>query len=153
MGCRRHLHIKTTAQTLGAGSLLLVNISNRSATGETLILVRLGLWNLLVNMPRPRIDTHAHIIPPFYREALQQAGHSNLDGMPGIPVRSAPLSASTVTIALQPSELEPLLVSLDVTSSRGEYVGTNGCDYLEMVGRGPPRSDAESKHHKIHPKY
>jgi len=37
--------------------------------------------------PRPieRIDTHAHFLPDFYREALIEAGHQNPDGMPAIP--------------------------------------------------------------------
>ena len=37
--------------------------------------------------PRPveRIDTHAHFLPDFYRDALIEAGHQNPDGMPAIP--------------------------------------------------------------------
>lgn len=36
------------------------------------------------SLPR-RIDVHAHFIPPFYHDALVQAGHSKPDGMPAIP--------------------------------------------------------------------
>jgi predicted TIM-barrel fold metal-dependent hydrolase len=32
-----------------------------------------------------RIDTHAHFLPKFYRDALVKAGHSKPDGMPAIP--------------------------------------------------------------------
>jgi hypothetical protein len=33
-----------------------------------------------------RIDTHAHFVPPFYREACEETGHGKPDGMPAIPV-------------------------------------------------------------------
>ncbi|KAF2753881.1 amidohydrolase 2 [Pseudovirgaria hyperparasitica] len=33
----------------------------------------------------PKIDTHSHYIPPGYREALEQNGHTHPDGMPGVP--------------------------------------------------------------------
>jgi 6-methylsalicylate decarboxylase len=33
----------------------------------------------------PRIDVHSHFLPPFYQDALIQAGHSKPDGMPAIP--------------------------------------------------------------------
>ncbi|KAJ4373749.1 hypothetical protein N0V86_007892 [Didymella sp. IMI 355093] len=33
----------------------------------------------------PRIDVHSHFLPPFYRSALANNGHSNPDGMPAIP--------------------------------------------------------------------
>lgn len=40
-------------------------------------------------MPLPsRIDVHSHFLPPFYREALANNGHSNPDGMPAIPTWS-----------------------------------------------------------------
>ena len=32
-----------------------------------------------------RIDTHAHFLPDFYRNALVEAGHSKPDGMPAVP--------------------------------------------------------------------
>ncbi|KAJ4377329.1 hypothetical protein N0V83_000154 [Neocucurbitaria cava] len=32
-----------------------------------------------------RIDVHSHFLPPFYRTALAENGHSHPDGMPGIP--------------------------------------------------------------------
>lgn len=35
-------------------------------------------------LPR-RIDVHSHFLPPFYRAALAEHGHSHPDGMPGIP--------------------------------------------------------------------
>lgn len=34
-----------------------------------------------------RVDTHAHILPDFYREAMINAGLKESDGMPAIPVR------------------------------------------------------------------
>jgi hypothetical protein len=33
-----------------------------------------------------RIDSHAHFLPPFYREACENTGHGKPDGMPTIPV-------------------------------------------------------------------
>lgn len=33
-----------------------------------------------------RIDTHAHLLPPFYRQACIEAGHEKPDGMPELPV-------------------------------------------------------------------
>ena len=33
----------------------------------------------------PRIDVHSHFLPPFYRTALAEHGHSHPDGMPAIP--------------------------------------------------------------------
>ncbi|KAK9896745.1 aminocarboxymuconate-semialdehyde decarboxylase [Cystobasidium minutum MCA 4210] len=36
------------------------------------------------NIP-PRIDMHSHFIPPAYKTALEQTGHSRPDGMPAIP--------------------------------------------------------------------
>lgn len=35
-------------------------------------------------LPR-RIDVHSHFLPPFYRTALSENGHSHPDGMPAIP--------------------------------------------------------------------
>jgi predicted TIM-barrel fold metal-dependent hydrolase len=35
-------------------------------------------------LPR-RIDVHSHFLPPFYRTALAENGHSKPDGMPAIP--------------------------------------------------------------------
>ncbi|KAH7079484.1 hypothetical protein FB567DRAFT_595481 [Paraphoma chrysanthemicola] len=35
-------------------------------------------------LPR-RIDVHSHFLPPFYRTALAQHGHTHPDGMPAIP--------------------------------------------------------------------
>ena len=32
-----------------------------------------------------RIDTHAHFLPDFYRQALVEEGHSKPDGMPAVP--------------------------------------------------------------------
>ena len=40
-------------------------------------------------MARSKIDVHAHFIPPSYRDALLANGHTNPDGMPGIPPWSA----------------------------------------------------------------
>ncbi|QDS72816.1 hypothetical protein FKW77_006741 [Venturia effusa] len=34
---------------------------------------------------RHRIDTHAHFLPDFYREALEANGHEKPDGMPAVP--------------------------------------------------------------------
>lgn len=33
-----------------------------------------------------RIDTHAHFLPPSYRQACSEAGHGKPDGMPALPV-------------------------------------------------------------------
>src|SRR5690242_6151431 len=39
-----------------------------------------------LTMPLPqRIDVHSHFLPPFYRTALADNGHSHPDGMPAIP--------------------------------------------------------------------
>jgi len=35
---------------------------------------------------RHKIDTHSHIVPDFYAEALTKTGHGKPDGMPGVPV-------------------------------------------------------------------
>ena len=35
----------------------------------------------------PRIDTQAHFLPPFYRDACRETGHGKPDGMPNRPVR------------------------------------------------------------------
>lgn len=40
--------------------------------------------NMSHPLPR-RIDVHSHFLPPFYRTALAENGHSNPDGMPAIP--------------------------------------------------------------------
>ena len=37
------------------------------------------------------IDTHAHFLPPFYREACEGTGHGKPDGMPALPVRTKKL--------------------------------------------------------------
>jgi predicted TIM-barrel fold metal-dependent hydrolase len=42
----------------------------------------------VANMSHPlprRIDVHSHFLPPFYRTALAENGHSHPDGMPAIP--------------------------------------------------------------------
>jgi len=36
---------------------------------------------------RHKIDTHSHILPPFYQDALKATGHRKPDGMPAVPVR------------------------------------------------------------------
>ena len=66
-----------------------------------------------------RIDTHAHFLPDFYREALTAAGHSQPDGMPAIPswsesahlsfmsdqgITKSYLSISTPGVHLQPGD-------------------------------------------------
>ena len=38
-------------------------------------------------MEQAKIDVHCHFIPDFYRQILEETGHENVDGMPGIPVR------------------------------------------------------------------
>lgn len=35
--------------------------------------------------PHERIDTHAHFIPSFYRDACEETGHGKPDGMPAVP--------------------------------------------------------------------
>ncbi|KAI4949445.1 hypothetical protein J4E91_005184 [Alternaria rosae] len=37
-----------------------------------------------------RIDVHSHFLPPFYRTALAENGHTHPDGMPAIPSWSLP---------------------------------------------------------------
>lgn len=37
----------------------------------------------------PKIDVHAHFVPPCWRQALIENGLEKADGMPGIPVRKA----------------------------------------------------------------
>ncbi|KAI4645749.1 hypothetical protein J4E93_005327 [Alternaria ventricosa] len=37
-----------------------------------------------------RIDVHSHFLPPFYRTALAENGHTHPDGMPAIPSWSPP---------------------------------------------------------------
>jgi hypothetical protein len=37
-------------------------------------------------MPHPRIDTHSHFLPGFYRDELEANGHARPDGMPVVPV-------------------------------------------------------------------
>lgn len=39
-------------------------------------------------MDSQRIDTHAHFLPPSYRQACFEAGHSKPDGMPALPVNT-----------------------------------------------------------------
>jgi hypothetical protein len=35
----------------------------------------------------PRIDVHAHFVPPDWRTLQEDTGHEHPDGMPAIPVR------------------------------------------------------------------
>jgi predicted TIM-barrel fold metal-dependent hydrolase len=39
----------------------------------------------MANSLPQRIDVHSHFLPPFYRTALAENGHTHLDGMPAIP--------------------------------------------------------------------
>jgi predicted TIM-barrel fold metal-dependent hydrolase len=40
----------------------------------------------MTSTPLPRrLDVHSHFLPPFYRTALAQNGHTHPDGMPAIP--------------------------------------------------------------------
>ena len=43
----------------------------------------------IIPMAHPKIDVHAHFIPPVYRDALLAQGHTQPDGMPRIPAWSA----------------------------------------------------------------
>jgi predicted TIM-barrel fold metal-dependent hydrolase len=40
--------------------------------------------NMANSLPQ-RIDVHSHFLPPFYRTALAENGHTHPDGMPAIP--------------------------------------------------------------------
>src|SRR5437763_6765488 len=41
---------------------------------------------LLSNMPpAQKIDVHSHFMPAKYRQACEENGHKNNDGMPGLP--------------------------------------------------------------------
>jgi predicted TIM-barrel fold metal-dependent hydrolase len=54
------------------------------------------------NMSNPlpsRIDVHSHFLPPFYRDALVQTGHSKPDGMPAIPPWSTDAHLKTMESA------------------------------------------------------
>ena len=35
-----------------------------------------------------RIDTHAHVVPPFWKEYCQETGYGQADGIAEIPVES-----------------------------------------------------------------
>jgi predicted TIM-barrel fold metal-dependent hydrolase len=52
----------------------------------TVLVLLLPTISLANNMTlHSRIDVHSHFLPPFYREALANNGHSHPDGMPAIP--------------------------------------------------------------------
>jgi len=59
-------------------TLLLVHITT-SASQE------IGTVNMTKHPLPQRIDVHSHFLPPFYRAALSEHGHSHPDGMPAIP--------------------------------------------------------------------
>jgi predicted TIM-barrel fold metal-dependent hydrolase len=46
-----------------------------------------------------RIDVHSHFLPPFYREALAQNGHTHPDGMPAIPEWSLEAHLDMMSVA------------------------------------------------------
>jgi len=46
-----------------------------------------------------RIDVHSHFLPPFYRTALSENGHSHPDGMPAIPEWSLERHLGMMSIA------------------------------------------------------
>ncbi|KAF1935538.1 amidohydrolase 2 [Clathrospora elynae] len=46
-----------------------------------------------------RIDVHSHFLPPFYRTALAEHGHSHPDGMPAIPEWSLDLHLDMMATA------------------------------------------------------
>ncbi|KAF2827005.1 amidohydrolase 2 [Ophiobolus disseminans] len=46
-----------------------------------------------------RIDVHSHFLPPFYRTALAQNGHTYPDGMPAIPAWSLPAHLEMMSTA------------------------------------------------------
>tara|TARA_R110002003_G_scaffold145_15_gene13463 strand:- start:2247 stop:3380 length:1134 start_codon:yes stop_codon:yes gene_type:complete len=54
--------------------------------------------NTLHPIPR-RIDVHSHFLPPFYRTALAQHGHSHPDGMPAIPSWSPSAHLEMMSVA------------------------------------------------------
>ncbi len=67
-------------------------------------------------MTQPRIDVHAHYLPDFYRQALNENGHSQPDGMPRIPEWSEAAALETMnTLGVQTA-----LLSI---SSPGVYFG------------------------------
>jgi predicted TIM-barrel fold metal-dependent hydrolase len=51
----------------------------------TLSITALADSNNMTNPLPRRIDVHSHFLPPFYRTALAEHGHSHPDGMPAIP--------------------------------------------------------------------
>jgi predicted TIM-barrel fold metal-dependent hydrolase len=46
-----------------------------------------------------RIDVHSHFLPPFYRDALAQNGHTHPDGMPAIPEWSLEAHLEMMSVA------------------------------------------------------
>lgn len=48
----------------------------------------LNYTNLESNVRAKRVDSHAHFLPPSYRQACLEAGHDKPDGMPALPVSS-----------------------------------------------------------------
>ncbi|KAJ4293682.1 hypothetical protein N0V90_008966 [Kalmusia sp. IMI 367209] len=65
----------------------------------------------------PRIDVHAHFLPPFYKDALVANGHAKVDGMPSIPpwsleahlqiMQSANIKKSILSISSPGTNLHP----------------------------------------------
>lgn len=54
--------------------------------------------NMSHSLPQ-RIDVHSHFLPPFYRTALVENGHTHPDGMPAIPSWSPEQHLKMMTIA------------------------------------------------------
>jgi hypothetical protein len=48
-------------------------------------IIKRGYSHLNLTM---KIDLHAHVVPPCWKEDCIKSGHGEPDGMPGIPVRS-----------------------------------------------------------------
>jgi 6-methylsalicylate decarboxylase len=59
--------------------------TRRSILGAVAGLPFMPLSGLLAQPSPPRIDVHFHYLPPEYRRAAENAGHSHPDGMPGLP--------------------------------------------------------------------
>ncbi|KZM28725.1 catalytic [Ascochyta rabiei] len=72
--------------------------------------------NMTDSLPR-RIDVHSHFLPPSYRDALAQNGHSHPDGMPAIPewsidrhlemMKTANVSKSILSLSSPGTHLAP----------------------------------------------
>ena len=101
---------------------------------STVFLISQGTTRRLLNtMPPPsRIDTHAHFVPPIWRENCLANGFEHPDGIPAIPVR----------------ELSPPISHLPRPASIYE-----SNEPTAMVSRITPEADGRYRHLKVHPQH